>query len=269
MQSIVIYRKIDMGKIFKIIPILFLFACQVKNNTNGKAFGISIITADKTTTLDGITRVDSTGINIIYQDNFIIYKTQNITYRESKDTIIGDTIFAGFINPDTSYRHFVIERNNDSGLYYDEDKTKMAMSFSLDSLLKATELHPSKLRVYSLELGLPTEVFREKNTIIEKYLNKKKAVSDPDSIYRYFSSNFSKIDFSYSPSLDQKANSKLIKTSFVNIYDNKQKKDDVVRTEFYSEMKKVNIQFPNEFIRLIKQYNKDKKIEKYVHDKNR
>ncbi|MFA6278143.1 MAG: hypothetical protein WC622_15445 [Pedobacter sp.] len=206
-----------------------------------------------------MTSIDSTGINIIYYNDYTIYKTRNITYSKSIETIKGDTTFAGFIDPDTSYRHFVIKRKDGFGLYYDEDRTKKAVRFSIDSLLKAIALNASNLRVYNLELGIPTEAVQEGYVKIEKYLNKKTVPQDPDSIYRYFDSRLSKMDFSYSPLLDQKANSKLFKTSFIYIYDRKERKDSVIRSEFYSEMKEIKITKPADFILLIKRYENDAK----------
>ncbi|TCC88040.1 hypothetical protein EZ428_20165 [Pedobacter frigiditerrae] len=248
-----------MKKILNLIPLLFIFGCQVKNkNVNGKLITLSVVTADRTTTLDGLTNVDSTGVNIIYYNDYIIYKTRNITYRKSIDTIIGDTTFAGFINPDTSYRHFVIKKKNDFGFYYDDDKPKHVVRFSIDSLLKAISLHSSNFNVYNLELGTPTEIVKTGGKlVVEKYLNKKTVPQDPDSIYRYYDMGLNGIDFSFSPLLDKEQKSKLVKTSFINIYKGEAIKENVIRSEFYSEMKEIKITNPKDYILLIKQYETD------------
>lgn len=233
-----------------------------KSNTKEKYSGfraISLKTGDKFFKTDGTIAVDESGIDIIYHKDYIIYKLPLITYKDNVTTFKGDSIDVHFTNPDTTFRYFVIKSNNHFGMKYEKLDSKKGSRFSLDSLLKEIGIHPSMQDVFSMDLGKPKAIVQRNNHIqIYKYLNKKLAPSDPDSIYRFFNNNLNKIAFSYSPMLDKQHNSKLFRTSFIYLY-KKSNSENVLKLDTYSELKEISLVKPEGYIALIDNYENDVK----------
>lgn len=219
---------------------------------------MAIVTADKNTISNGLIDVDSTWLFKFFNDNYIIYKLPRIEFKDSKTKMRQDTIDLVFSSPDTTFKYYIVKNDEDMGMQYDNDLNKVKQ-FSLDSLLKENGLHLSMFGVYQLRLTKPDKIEDYGNIKIEKYFKKKLAEGDSDSIYRYFDKKLSNINFSYSPFLDKKAKSKLFKTSFINIYKPGEMKNNVIRTELYSEFKEVNILNQDFLEKIVKKYQHDKK----------
>ena len=242
-----------------LIPIflILLVRCKISNNHSSSFNSISILTADKITKSDGKISIDSTWVFKIYNSNYVIYKLPKITMLDSRTKVRQDTIDLEFFNPDTTYRYFIVRGNDDIGLEYDNN-IKNPKQFSLDSLLKDIGIHPSMFRVYNLELGTPSTIeHKGKHIRIEKFLNKKLVEEDPDSIYRYFDKRLIGINFSFSPSLDEKQNSKLFKTSFIDVYNGVDIKNNIVRAELYVQFKEIKASNPKLLNNIIERYEHD------------
>ncbi|WP_410220188.1 hypothetical protein [Pedobacter sp.] len=247
---------------FIIICLLLSFGCRNSfQKSRPQIRGICLLTADKSTTLDGITSIDSTWVFKFFKDDHVIYKLPKIEYKDSRTKMRNDTIDLEFFNPDTTFRYFVAKNNSDFGIEYDNNLNRKN-KVNMDSLLKEIGVHPSMFGAYKLDLGKPAKIEKQTTDIqIEKYLNKKLVEDDSDSIYRYFDKSLVEINFSFSPSLDKEKNSKLFKTSFIHTYnDKKVNRKNILRSEFYSEFKRISIVDPSFYISLIKKYEHDKKI---------
>lgn len=128
------------------------------------------------------------------------------------------TMTSTVIKTDTAYLYHVIKNGSKAGLVYGGDKvdTLKGKTFHLDTLFKYQGMNYDSYRGLSLDLGQPTETVNLSETEkIEKYFYKKTKKGDPDSIYRYYDTRLKNIDFTYSPSLDKKSQSKLVRTRLI------------------------------------------------------
>ena len=112
--------------------------------------------------------------------------------------------------------------------------------------------------VYNLKLEKPTNIEKQStNIVVEKYYKKKLREGDSDSIYRYFDKRLIGINFSFSPLLNKEKKSKLFKSSFINVYHGKDIKDEIIRTEYYSEFKEIKISNIELLDNIVKKYEHD------------
>lgn len=245
---------------FNVIWFIFLGGCQsdtLSKNQNINVKAISLVTGDKTTYFDGYVESESGEINIIYINNYIIYKIPKLVYVENFKTITRDTIRMDFIKPDTIFNFYVTEKNRSLGIRYNSIDSSDGKIFAVDSLLKEHGIHSSMFGVYSLNLEKPSQILKLSQTItVKKYLNKKLVNSDPDSIYRYFDSSLKDIEFTYSRALDSIEKNKLVETCFINIYP-KQTGNKPIRLESCSGMKIIKLTNMADYLTIIRLYSKE------------
>lgn len=245
--------KITLG----ILLFLLSVGCKIVNKQN-KFEGIALVNVDKTYTLNSQISNDSTWLFKFYNHSYVIYKLPKIVFKNSRSIVIGDTINLEFFDPDTTFKYYIVKGSNNYGIEYD-NKLKYVKQFSLDSLLVENGLNSKNFEIYELNLGKPDKIERINEFLeIEKYSNEKNTKEDSDSIYRYFDKRLVGINFSLSTLLDKKKRSKLSKSSFINIYQGKDIKDSIIITEFYSEVRLLNMQNQHFLKEIVKRYELDK-----------
>lgn len=221
--------------------------------------GICISFVEKVDGVADASIIDSNSFIRYSNSEYMVYKFPKIVYKENKTKLAGESLEIEFINPDTTFKYFIIRKNADIGLQYN-DNFNNASPFLLDSLLKEIGLHSSNLKVYSLKLGKPSKVERKQEGFeIEKYGNKKESSDDPDSVFRYYDKKLSETDFSFSHELDKQKRSKLIKTSFIYLKGKNTKKLKVSSSELSTGFEKINITDTTKLNLILKKYKHDAK----------
>lgn len=156
---------------------------------------------------------------IIYNDDCMLYMIP--IFKQDRVPIldnIGKKTELKVVGVDTSYTAYVIKIGGLEGFKYTVEKLneEKGTVFRLDSLLEDLLISSNNLIHFSHELGTPSEEFKTRKLLVEKYAIKKTASSDPDSVYRYYDSKLKNIKFTFSEGLDARRNRKLYKTSFIH-----------------------------------------------------
>jgi len=121
------------------------------------------------------------------------------------------------IRTDTTYDIFAIEKGKQMGLRYSIDnfQNEKGSVFQIDSVLEHIGLGKDNHKSFNFKLGIPSSVEKDGRNTIERFSFNKTTPEDPDSVYRFFDKDLSKIDFTFSAELDKESDSKLYKTIFI------------------------------------------------------
>ena len=244
-------------RIFIPFLIFFGFGCFSNPNIedNYKLTAINYIMDDRLIYNNGDIDTNQHNFKIIFYKDITLYEVPEIQLKMFNSAKKNGVIINKVMPLDTSYSYYLIKNGYKKGLKFTDINAKNGNSFSGDSLLRALNIHPSLLGIYSVELGKPSEVKKERNREIEKYFSKE-IDSDPDSIYRYYDASLVNIPFTFSPLLDKRKNSKLFKTFFLYAADKKNKRSQRPRIEGITAFEKIALIDSNTFINIFKTFEK-------------
>lgn len=170
-------------------------------------------------------------IKIAYYKDYSLYQTKTITLSpgpdNSSDTYIDlkDTVGV------STYKYFIIKKGEKKGLLFDRKANPKA--YDLDIMLKRDGLNFKDFPFFCLDVGKPAQT--EKNStngdVIEKFANPVKGPLEPDSLYRYYNTKLSDVNFTFCDHFDKIQQNKLWKIGL--IYHKKEGKAGIVRREAY------------------------------------
>jgi hypothetical protein len=164
---------------------------------------------------------------------------------------------------DSSYQLSVFKTTEHLGLQYSFKKNEinnLIDRVEIDSVLKTASLDKKNLSYFSLDFGKPFSSNSSDHEKIEKYVPEKKTQGEPDTIFRTYDKRLRNITFSFSPELDKKNKSKLVKTAYLmkkmpkgSLYPD----IDVPETISYYEIKLCDFLKPQQIKDIILRFEKD------------
>lgn len=205
---------------------------------------------------DGTIENSTTNLIIAYYKTYILYGVPSTSFILKKSSLNRDTIFNELIpSNDTTYTYFVLEENAKIGRRYDSLSSSNGSNFKPDSLFELINIDSANLKIFSVDLGKPYKITKEKDKILEVFLNH--TVNGTDTIYRYFDKGLSDLQFSFSQLSDTQKKSKLYKTRMVQFSPNtnyKPTQSFVIRTDITDEIKRLKIDNQTPIIKLFEKF---------------
>jgi hypothetical protein len=192
--------------LIRILPIFFFAISCVKQKPPEEISMIYFVSSGFSLESGKILEIKN-NIGIAFYHDYILYKTTLITIKSK-----GNDIYLDDTTGTKSYRYFILKKGEKKGLVL--SASNKWQPFNYANFLESNGLNFDKYDFFKLDLGKPNEVVvnpKTKEIIIEKFENKLKGESEPDSLYRYYNSDLVNIDFSFNPEFDTKAHSKLYK----------------------------------------------------------
>lgn len=181
-------------------------------------------------------------IGIAYYKGYILFKTTVITSKV-QDTSMNTNIYLNDTTGTKSNMYFFFKEGEKDGLMLNLNNKWNPIKY--DNFLNANGLDFGNYEFFKLELGKPDQVQinpKTKEIEIEKFANKLKGEGEPDSLYRYYNKNLSKVNFSFNPKFDKRAKSKLYKIGLIHYSTpkSKGKSPDGKRRESFWKIEKSN-----------------------------
>ncbi|MFA6276500.1 MAG: hypothetical protein WC622_07110 [Pedobacter sp.] len=245
-------------RILLYIIFIFLLTKETQGQLAQNITVIKYTNAEKLFNKNQIINTKSGSFEIAYYKEYTLYNVSSVRlevdHSKTKDTV------TKFIPVDTIITYYVAKKNLNYGISYDcFGNTK---KYPVDSLLKALAIHDSMKGIYSYVFGKRALIVRNKKTnniTLEKYDVKKKILTDPDTVYKYYDYNLKGINFSFSPTLDKQNNSKLWKILFVFTPQNKKDRSLWQKLEVSMQIEKIKSQDNRNYIKLINRFKNDSK----------
>lgn len=120
---------------------------------------------------------------------------------------------------DTSYIYYVIRKDGLTGKVYGKRNKRSANgeAFNLEDMLKTEGLNVEAFESYSSHLKKPIQVIKDHDgRLIKKYLVDRVTPEYPDSLYQMFDKRLTNVNFTFSKTVDELAQNKLVKITTVS-----------------------------------------------------
>ena len=215
--------------------------------------------SNDTLNINNKTEVFSSTLNIGYLNDLTVYEIPIANFGEFKLDSASGSYNASDKAIDTTYLYYVSKKDDSKGILYNAVASKAVMTYSKDSLIRALNFDEESLRIFSVKLPKPVETLKNKLGKIEvEKFDSKILETDADTIYRYFNDKLKKVDFTFSKNLDKEKDSKLSKTTFIYLKDNKPNSQP--RIISHTGIRKIEARNPKELTQLFGRFTEDSKL---------
>jgi len=203
---------------------------------------------------------------IVYKGEYTLYLAPETKhYTEAVRNEKGEVIDERASKVDTIYKIYVMKLGDKECLKYSLNNfnSEKGILLDADSARQDLTLSDKDLHYFDKGLGTPTEMTKNGKVLTEKFLLKKNAIGQPDSVYRYYNQDYNDIVFSFSKYQDRQKKSKLYRSSYIYcLIDKGIVLPDVAipRREVFYEIVKVSDKRTGIFNEIIEKFKKDRLI---------